>query len=139
VFSRNWASEENILGKYVYNTFTQKNYDEYHSEYLYCPLSICKWGEIDFGKINVTKGHPIERTWEFSGKRFWYNETSEFCSYFLDLEPQDSAAYVYFGAPKSILMNVEISLVENKNKIAINYALFFKDSHSVARGTLDLF
>jgi len=125
-FSRQYASEENLLGKYVYTTFTQKNYDEYFSEYLYCPIDICKWAEIDVGKINVTAGNPIEKTWEFFGTQLWTKETSESCSYYFQLEPENVSAHVYFGAPENIFMNVEISTEQNSYEIAINYALFSK-------------
>eukprot|EP01087_Luapelamoeba_hula_P000994 TRINITY_DN10754_c0_g1_i1.p1 TRINITY_DN10754_c0_g1~~TRINITY_DN10754_c0_g1_i1.p1 ORF type:complete len:714 (-),score=88.74 TRINITY_DN10754_c0_g1_i1:50-2191(-) len=98
----NWASPKSPLGVYTCQTFDQSSYDTFFSEYFYCPVSICGWAAMDFGKPDVTRGNPRVQNYTTKLTNMWKSDTR----ILLQLKV-DTYAVIYGGAPQNIWVEYE--------------------------------
>ncbi|KJE93927.1 hypothetical protein CAOG_004643 [Capsaspora owczarzaki ATCC 30864] len=54
----NWASSQHPLGSFLYQTFTEDDFNDFFSEYLFIDPSQNSWAAYDFGKLNVSQANP---------------------------------------------------------------------------------
>lgn len=61
ITERQYASAEHLIGLVIYQTFTEQNFEDFLSEYMYCePFFGCTWALYDFGKYKLSNANPEE-------------------------------------------------------------------------------
>lgn len=89
------ADNNHKLGYFLFQSFTQLDYDKFFADYCYCPT--CYWVPPDFGKPNVTKGNPFHSNTEATIVSLWRNENEFITESHLPLSLQ-----TYYGTPQRI-------------------------------------
>eukprot|EP01028_Stygiella_incarcerata_P006800 TRINITY_DN276_c0_g2_i6.p2 TRINITY_DN276_c0_g2~~TRINITY_DN276_c0_g2_i6.p2 ORF type:complete len:816 (+),score=194.97 TRINITY_DN276_c0_g2_i6:533-2980(+) len=55
-----WASESNLIGKFMYQSLNETDYDDLFASYSYVHQ---EWVHMDFGKPNVESASPLRKWW----------------------------------------------------------------------------
>lgn len=70
-----WADPQNPLGRFVYSTYTQGDYQELFTTYMYIdPMQW--WVSRDYGKYNVSSADPQRTDMSPMAKQFWLKKVS---------------------------------------------------------------
>jgi len=92
----NWAGEKNPLAEFHYISHSQEDFDEFFSQYLWCPVSKCWWTRFAFGKTNCSTGGARHEDFIPSIASLWSKESEDVYSFLVEMEmPRDS--FTTFG------------------------------------------
>jgi len=99
---KQWASDDHLLGEYVYTTFDSSDFVKFTGQYCYCAPDKCeKWISLDFGKPGVDVAKPVRGQWTGKATTLYSYDNANTCSYYLQVVvPAD--LHTDYGAPTSI-------------------------------------
>jgi len=86
---RAWASDNNPLALFTYQTLSKDDYDRFMASYLQVHAS---WALKDFGKPNIEKFGAQSRTWQPASAAVHVEETAEAHRIFIEPRMDDVAA-----------------------------------------------
>ncbi|XP_050394995.1 uncharacterized protein LOC126812577 [Patella vulgata] len=95
----NWASENNPMGEFLYNSYNDSDFDYMNSYYSYL-------GNAGFYKINLTdNAHPESKKWPMKLQTLYkYELPDKKCDFMLKLVPVYSRSNTWYGAPSEIFI-----------------------------------
>eukprot|EP00823_Brevimastigomonas_motovehiculus_P008810 TRINITY_DN824_c0_g1_i2.p1 TRINITY_DN824_c0_g1~~TRINITY_DN824_c0_g1_i2.p1 ORF type:complete len:655 (+),score=144.20 TRINITY_DN824_c0_g1_i2:280-2244(+) len=139
VHNVNWAEDTNPLGRFLYQSYTEKDFNTFMSEYGRCDyVHHCTWAYADYGKPGVDKyASPIRQdaqmqVEELYGKEFssfysvWVHGTMAFPLVSLYGAPTDVwINYLFYSDMNNVHMNVDL-LLFNKTATRIPEALWMQ-------------
>jgi len=122
-----WATEDHILGQYLYTTFDNKDYIEFIADYCYCGPNCQGWIPNDFGKPNVQVAQPERGQWKAVATSLWVYEDSLTCSYYLSAAPSTDL-HTNYGAPSTIWTQTNFTKTASStaNTISMNFEVYDK-------------
>jgi hypothetical protein len=114
---REWASEQNPIALFSYQTLSQEEYQLYQSRYLTIKAD---WAQKDFGKPNIERFGAKSQEWEPTRANVAIRKWSHGHSIMIGLEIADDEARQSGRAapPKSV--NVELVLLNDEPAVHIN-------------------
>jgi len=129
VTRRHWASDTNVLAKFIYTTFSESDFSTFLDQYAYCNWrKECPWFIGDFGKQNCSAGGAVHRVWSTRATVLYAKESVSECSFLQYLE-SDPNAYTLFGAPHHLWLTFNIrNKHSNELVIDIDVQIFNKTS-----------
>ena len=68
-----WADPQNPLGRFVYSTYTQADYQELFNTYMYIDPTEW-WVSRDYGKYNVSSAGPQRSDTSPTANQFWFKK-----------------------------------------------------------------
>lgn len=68
-----WADPQNPLGRFVYSSYTQADYQELFKSYMYIDPSEW-WVSRDYGKYNVSSAQPRRLDVSPTAGQFWFKK-----------------------------------------------------------------
>ena len=83
-----WADPKKPLGRFVYSSYTQADYNDLFETYLYIDPTEW-WVSRDYGKFNVTSANPKRLDTSPTASEFWYRKVSQ-TTYSVKCRPQIS-------------------------------------------------
>ena len=72
-----WADPQNPLGRFVYSTYTQADYQELFDTYMYIDPTQW-WVSRDYGKYNVSSASPQRSDTSPTANQFWSKKVRQF-------------------------------------------------------------
>ncbi|HEV2398806.1 MAG TPA: DUF5054 domain-containing protein [Candidatus Sulfotelmatobacter sp.] len=122
-WNREWASNENLLALFSYQTLSDKDYATFLNSYV---ISNEDWAKKDFGKPNIERFGAESRKWLPSLKELRHAESSEGQRLLVSLGIDDPVAVESGRAAFPRTMYVEIFLPNATPKIALTFSWFEK-------------
>ncbi|KAK3603808.1 hypothetical protein CHS0354_042809 [Potamilus streckersoni] len=102
-FQRDWASKKNPLGRFVYQTYDENDFDAFFNATT--PYS--KSFFLGIGKPNMSKNAKVEsKIWETELKALYMKNGG--CVVLAMLQVKDPQAQSYYGAPQEVWLNYTI-------------------------------
>ncbi|KAJ8302872.1 hypothetical protein KUTeg_019268, partial [Tegillarca granosa] len=96
-----WASNSNLLGKFVYQTFDDGDFKLFDQQYAWTASFL---GAV--GKPNMSKNaSPVSQIWETSLLNLYKND----CSFIVEMQVSDNKAVTYYGAPSVVYITYNAS------------------------------
>ena len=71
-----WADPQNPLGRFVYSTYTQADYQELFDTYMYIDPTEW-WVSRDYGKFNVSSVGPKRSDTSPTANQFWFKKVRQ--------------------------------------------------------------
>ncbi|XP_060073816.1 uncharacterized protein LOC132553577 [Ylistrum balloti] len=104
-YEESWASTSHPLGKFIYQTLNQSDFDYFNQNYPYN-----KKFDLGIGKFNISENaNPSSQQWEVSLKQL-YKSKSNLCEYMLCLEMKDTVTLQQYGAPAIIFIKYDATV-----------------------------
>jgi len=123
-----WATDDHVLGEYIYTTFDTTDYTSFTGEYCYCAPSACsQWIPLDFGKPNLEIAKPVRGTWMSKATSLYSYEDANVCSYYLQVVPP-VILHTNYGAPSSIWMRTNFTK-NGDSVILMDFFVYDKHQH----------
>ena len=122
-----WADSKHMLGYYQYKTYDTEDYKTFFSIYAYNWNS--PWEDRDFGKPNVSKiAKPLHASYVATRSQAYYKYENNVLRIWTEMQ-LPKLTQVYYGAPKSIWVGVELHTDEDR--IAFEVKLFEKNLDTI--------
>lgn len=110
--NRLWASKQNPLALFRYQTFDQADYDRFTGQYLRDVEKTGGWAIPDFSKPGMEKGAPVSRFWLPELKAVSRRDDDRGTTLLLDLAmPEEAVAR--FGAPAQLAVLLQFPAAES--------------------------
>lgn len=122
-WNREWASSQNLLALFSYQTLSNKDYVTFLNSYV---ISDEDWAKKDFGKPNIERFGAERRNWLPSLKELRHEESSGGQRLLASLEIDDPPAIESGRAAFPRTMYVEIFLPNATPKIDLTFSWFEK-------------
>ncbi|HEY3388179.1 MAG TPA: DUF5054 domain-containing protein, partial [Prolixibacteraceae bacterium] len=119
-----WASGENPLCLFSYQTFSKPDYDRFQNQYLTQKI---EWAIDDFGKTGQEVGNAISRTWTSSLKEAFIKKDNNGQNILLDLTITDEKGNPVGGSPRNII--VELFLPDKTKEMWVTLQWFNKPAY----------
>eukprot|EP01114_Cavostelium_apophysatum_P001960 TRINITY_DN11715_c0_g1_i1.p1 TRINITY_DN11715_c0_g1~~TRINITY_DN11715_c0_g1_i1.p1 ORF type:complete len:498 (-),score=84.15 TRINITY_DN11715_c0_g1_i1:222-1715(-) len=107
-YGTQWASDNNEIALYHYETYDKDDFDVFLGTYLSCFPPTCYWGPLDFGKPNVSLGSPNHTVSYANLQELWTKEDGEGYKFVLKMTTEDIYSQNY-GAPSVIYTTIRVS------------------------------
>ena len=120
---REWASEQNPIGLFTYQTLSKTDYDEFMAAYLQIQAP---WALKDFGKPNIDKLGAESREWQPTKAAVQVEETSDGHRILIRPEIEDKKGVESGLACYPQKIYVELLLPKNEPAIYVNVSWFEK-------------
>lgn len=106
---KEWASPENPLGEFTYQTYSGESYQRFISQY--CPPNPAGWAIADYGKPGLDKTSAVEQLWNYQVKEAMVKKGKGGVSLLVELIPIKSTSEktLPFGAPKRVFVKYDFS------------------------------
>jgi hypothetical protein len=121
--NRNWLDGSNSLALFTYQTFSKKDYDRFHSQYL---TQTPWWAIADFGKPGIEKFNIQSRTWVPTLNELFYKKNNNSFSIVSKSRIVDNNMASVGGSPQLIITKFDFT---NDNSI-INLDLQWFDKRA---------
>lgn len=103
---RNWASAENLLALFRYQTFSKHDYDQFWKHYIINKRETKVWSWDDYTKPGMIESDSESRFWLPSISGFYTKKDKNGQSFLLEMKlPEES--FDKYGAPKVVYLSVE--------------------------------
>ena len=86
-----WADPHNPLGRFVYSSYTQADYEELFATYMYIDPAEW-WVSRDYGKYNVSEASPKRKDAFPDAEQFWFRKVGSCSSIHIQTHPWPSVA-----------------------------------------------
>lgn len=117
---RTWADETHPLFRFLYEVFSEKEYDRFREQYV---TSAADWAIEDFGKIGMDKANDRYRSWPMTLMGLWRRDNT------LIVKGQaQPEAFERFGCPQAF----EMLLTFREGEIYGDFAWFRKPASRIA-------
>jgi len=121
--NREWASSENPLALFSYQTLSSKDYARFLESYV---ISNEDWAKKDFGKPNIERFGAESLKWLPTLKQLHFERSPEGERLLASLEINDPAALESGRAAFPKMMYVEVSLPNSAPKVELTFSWFQK-------------
>ncbi|CAL5218578.1 g272 [Coccomyxa viridis] len=100
-----WADPKNPLGRFVYSSYTQADYNNLFKTYMYIDPTEW-WVSRDYGKYNVSSANPKRLDTSPTASEFWFKKEAlgSFEVVVVTTMPQELVQY--YGAPAQVWYNI---------------------------------
>jgi len=104
-----WADSGHALSSFVYNSFDEKDFDDFGRVYNYNGHS------AGYYKPNVTKSaHPESKVWAVSIASLFKNKGAE-CDFYVSVQLMNHTAVTWYGAPNTIWIRYTVRKADATN------------------------
>ncbi len=114
----NWASAENLLALFRYQTFSKHDYDQFWKHYIINKRETKVWSWDDYTKPGMIESDSESRFWLLIVSSFYTKQDENGQSFLLELKLAENASSQY-GAPKLVYLKVDFP----SNEPAIHFDL----------------
>jgi hypothetical protein len=119
----NWAGAENPLGLFVYQTFSQADYDRFYRQYIINKGQVAVWAVDDFTKPGIERAHAIAGEWTPVLERLYQRRVDGEEQFLLQLAlPRETTQW--FGGAEALFLRV--SLPEDEPALTLDLQWFDK-------------
>lgn len=105
---RQWASSNNPMGLFRYQTFSQEDYDRFWEQYIVHKSETAKWALYDFTKPGMAAARPASRFWPLRLSALYWRQVDGNTDFLLELSPMKEAVAAY-GCPEQVTVEIHFS------------------------------
>lgn len=98
---RVWASSHHPLGLFLYEVFSQLDYDRFYRQYIGSNQAVARWAVPDFTKPGMEAAGVSHQEWQAEGIRLYRKDTGQEEKFFLSLATSKTASGEY-GCPGEV-------------------------------------
>ena len=120
---REWASAQNLIGLFRYQTFSQADYDRFWQHYIINKRKTRVWSWPDYTKPGMEAAGSISQFWQLKLSALYTRRDKSGQTFLLELTPPEET-YIRYGCPKNV--SIEIHLPDDEPTIHFNIQWFEK-------------
>lgn len=115
---REWASPQNPIGMFSYQTFSQADYDRFMSQYL---TGRPDWALKDFGKPGLEAFNPKSSSWSSKINAAWHREEDKWHTLIVEKQLAPNGKHLIPGMPQHVVIAYRIHKQEPQVDITLKW------------------
>jgi hypothetical protein len=120
---RDWASPENLIGLFRYQSFSQADYDQFWQHYIVNKVKTRVWSVPDYTKPGMEAAGSVSQFWQPTLPALYTRRDKNGQTFLVELTPPDES-FTQYGCPK--IMTIEIQMPDDEAAIHFNVQWFEK-------------
>jgi hypothetical protein len=125
IYKREWASAQNLIGLFRYQTFSQADYDRYWRQYIINKRRTRLWSLPDNTKPGMETAGSASQFWNPKLTALYSGRNKGGQTFLLELTPPEET-YIHYGCPKAV--TVEVHLPDDEPVVDFSVQWFEKSA-----------